>query len=52
MSFLLRNGSVIRQRLFTTSTRARHVISMEDAAAAQLTSAANAVPKLGKVAKW
>lgn len=52
MSFLLRQAPVLRQRFFTTSARARNVISMEDAAAAQLTSAASAVPKLGRVAKW
>lgn len=52
MSFLLRTAPAIRQRFFTTSTRARHVISMEDAAALHLTSAANAVPKLGRVARW
>ncbi|KAF1941922.1 hypothetical protein EJ02DRAFT_346781 [Clathrospora elynae] len=51
MSFLLRI-SPLRQRLFTTSARARNVISMEDAAAAQITSAANTVPKLGRIARW
>ncbi|KAL6702484.1 hypothetical protein ACN47E_001609 [Coniothyrium glycines] len=52
MSFLLRNAPVIRQRFFTSSARARHAISMEDATATQLASATNAVPKLGKIARW
>ncbi|RYO23730.1 hypothetical protein AA0111_g8990 [Alternaria arborescens] len=54
MSFLLRTSTLVRQRLFTTSTRARGAISMEDVAAAQMTSTpgASVVPRLGKVAKW
>jgi Spy/CpxP family protein refolding chaperone len=54
MSFLLRTSALVRQRLFTTSTRARGAISMEDVAAAQMTSTpgASVVPRLGKVAKW
>ncbi|KAJ4363566.1 hypothetical protein N0V83_009862 [Neocucurbitaria cava] len=47
-----RISPLLRQRLFTTSARARHVISMEDAAAAQLTATASAVPRLGRVARW
>ena len=54
MSFLLRTSNIVRQRLFTTSTRARNAISMQDAAAAQMTSTpgASVVPRLGRVAKW
>jgi hypothetical protein len=54
MSFLLRTSTLVRQRLFTTSTRARGAISMEDAAAAQMTSTpgASVVPRLGRVARW
>jgi Spy/CpxP family protein refolding chaperone len=52
MSFLLRTSTLVRQRLFTTSTRARNVISMEDAATAHITSTANTVPKLGRIARW
>ncbi|KAI4713123.1 hypothetical protein J4E89_002102 [Alternaria sp. Ai002NY15] len=54
MSFLLRTSTLVRQRLFTTSTRARSAISMEDAAAAQMASTpgASVVPRLGRVARW
>ncbi|KAF1833511.1 hypothetical protein BDW02DRAFT_377629 [Decorospora gaudefroyi] len=52
MSFLLRTSTLVRQRLFTTSARARNVISMEDAAAAHITSTSSGVPKLGRVARW
>ncbi|KAH7374371.1 hypothetical protein BKA66DRAFT_173667 [Pyrenochaeta sp. MPI-SDFR-AT-0127] len=51
MSFI-RISPLLCQRLFTTSARARNAISMEDAAAAQLTATANAVPKLGRIARW
>ncbi|KAF1847507.1 uncharacterized protein K460DRAFT_363578 [Cucurbitaria berberidis CBS 394.84] len=51
MSFT-RLTPLLRQRLFTSSARARHVISMEDAAAAHLTATANVVPRLGRVARW
>lgn len=47
-----RISPLLRQRLFTTSARARHVISMEDAAAAHLTATASVVPRLGRVARW
>ncbi|KAH7076016.1 hypothetical protein FB567DRAFT_563485 [Paraphoma chrysanthemicola] len=41
------------QRLFSTSSRARAtVMPMENMAAAQLTASANAVPRLGRIAKW
>ncbi|KAH9866791.1 hypothetical protein J1614_008484 [Plenodomus biglobosus] len=52
MSFLLRNAPKIRQRLFTSSARKPNLLSIEDAATAQFTHAASAVPKLGRVAKW
>ncbi|KAI8942262.1 hypothetical protein NX059_000342 [Plenodomus lindquistii] len=52
MSFLLRSGSTIRQRLFTSSARKANILSLEDAASAQFNHAASAVPKLGRVAKW
>ncbi|RMZ66986.1 set domain [Pyrenophora seminiperda CCB06] len=54
MSFLLRTSTLVRQRLFTTSARARHAISFQDAAAAHMASTpgASAVPRLGKVARW
>ncbi|CBX97519.1 hypothetical protein IAQ61_007072 [Plenodomus lingam] len=52
MSFLLRNAPLIRQRLFTSSARTRNLLSIEDAATAQFTHAANTVPKLGRIAKW
>ncbi|KAH5407952.1 hypothetical protein HBI46_182570 [Parastagonospora nodorum] len=50
MSF--RFAPLLRQRLFTTSSRARAAISMEDAAAAHITTTANTVPRLGKIARW
>ena len=48
---------LLRQRLFTTSTRARFAnvmesAAMESAAAARLTATGNAVSKLGRVARW
>lgn len=54
MSFLLRTSSLVRQRLFTTSTRARNAISVQDAAAAHMaaTPGASVVPRLGRVARW
>lgn len=50
MSF--RFAPLLRQRLFTTSSRARTAISMENAAAAHITTTANSVPRLGKIARW
>jgi hypothetical protein len=50
MSF--RIAPLLRQRLFTTSARARTAIPMQDAAAAQLTATANTVPRIGKIARW
>lgn len=52
MSFLLRNGPKIRQRLFTSSTRKTNILSIENIATAQLSHAATTVPKLGRVARW
>lgn len=54
MSFLLRTTNLVRQRLFTTSTRARTAISVQDAAAAHMaaTPGASVVPRLGRVARW
>lgn len=54
MSFLLRTSTLVRQRLFTTSARARTAISLEDATAAHMAAApgASVVPKLGRVARW
>jgi hypothetical protein len=43
---------LLRQRLFTTTTRARNTMSLDDAAAEQLAATAKAVPKLGRVARW
>jgi hypothetical protein len=43
---------LLRQRLFTTSTRARNTMSLGDAAVEQLEATAKAVPKLGRVARW
>ncbi|KAF2126146.1 hypothetical protein P153DRAFT_298123 [Dothidotthia symphoricarpi CBS 119687] len=50
MSF--RIAPFLRQRLFTTSTRARTAIPMESVTASQFASTANVVPKLGRIAKW
>ncbi|KAF1917325.1 hypothetical protein BDU57DRAFT_161637 [Ampelomyces quisqualis] len=50
MSF--RIAPLLRQRLFATSARARTAIPMQDVAAAQLTSTANTVPRVGKIARW
>ncbi|KAF2819355.1 hypothetical protein CC86DRAFT_144891 [Ophiobolus disseminans] len=50
MSF--RIAPFLRQRLFTTSARARNAIPMESVAATQLTASAHAVPKLGRIARW
>ncbi|EOA83617.1 uncharacterized protein SETTUDRAFT_22313 [Exserohilum turcica Et28A] len=54
MSFLLRTTNLVRQRLFTTSSRARTAISVQDAAAAHMaaTPGASVVPRLGRVARW
>ncbi|KAF2025386.1 hypothetical protein EK21DRAFT_103987 [Setomelanomma holmii] len=50
MSFLLKT---LGQRVFSTSTRARAtIVPLENMAAAHLTATANAVPKLGRIAKW
>jgi len=49
---VFRFAPLLRQRLFTTSARARSAIQQEDVAAAQLTSTTTAVPKLGKIARW
>lgn len=50
MSF--RFASVVRQRLFTTSSRVRTAIPLENVAAAQLTASPTAPPKLGRIARW
>lgn len=43
---------LLRQRLFTTSTRSRNAIAIGDVAAEELAAASKAVPKLGRIAKW
>ena len=43
---------LLRQRLFTTSTRARNTMSLGEAATEQLEATAKAVPKLGRIARW
>lgn len=43
---------LLRQRLFTTSTRSRNAFAIGDVAAEELAAASRAVPKLGKIAKW
>ncbi|KAJ4337799.1 hypothetical protein N0V87_004352 [Didymella glomerata] len=43
---------LLRQRLFTTSTRSRNAIAIGDVAAEELAAASRAVPKLGRIAKW
>ena len=43
---------LIRQRLFTTSTRSRNTIAIGDVAVEELAAASRAVPKLGRIAKW
>jgi hypothetical protein len=43
---------LLRQRLFTTSTRSRSAIAIGDVAAEELAAATKAVPKLGRIAKW
>ncbi|KAJ8110598.1 hypothetical protein OPT61_g6596 [Boeremia exigua] len=43
---------LLRQRLFTTSTRSRHAIAIGDVAAEELAAASKAVPKLGRIARW
>ncbi|OAK97140.1 hypothetical protein IQ06DRAFT_255258 [Phaeosphaeriaceae sp. SRC1lsM3a] len=50
MSF--RIAPLIRQRLFTTSSRARTALPMGDVATAQLATTAKAVPRLGRIARW
>jgi len=43
---------LLRQRLFTTSTRSRNAIDVGGLAAEELAAASRAVPKLGRIAKW
>lgn len=43
---------LLRQRLFTTSTRSRNAIAIGDVATEELTAASKAVPKLGRIARW
>lgn len=43
---------LLRQRLFTTSTRSRHAIAIGDVASEELAAASKAVPKLGRIARW
>ncbi|KAF3037482.1 hypothetical protein E8E12_004252 [Didymella heteroderae] len=43
---------LLRQRLFTTSTRSRNAIAIGDVTAEELATASKAVPKLGRIAKW
>ncbi|KAH7408553.1 hypothetical protein DE146DRAFT_675580 [Phaeosphaeria sp. MPI-PUGE-AT-0046c] len=50
MSF--RIAPLVRQRLFTTSSRARAAIPMEHAATAQLATTVRAVPRIGRIARW
>lgn len=50
MSF--RIAPLIRQRLFTTSSRARTAIPVDDVATAQLATTAKAVPRIGRIARW
>jgi hypothetical protein len=50
MSF--RIAPLLRQRLFTTSTRARTTVPIENLAAAELTAATSTVPRLGRTTRW
>lgn len=43
---------LLRQRLFTTSTRSRNAIAIGDVAAEELAAASKAVPRLGRIARW
>lgn len=43
---------LLRQRLFTTSTRSRNAFAIGDVAAEELAMASKAVPKLGRIARW
>lgn len=47
-----RFAPLLRQRLFTTSTRSRAAFAIGDVATEELAAATKAVPKLGRVAKW
>ncbi|KAH8724298.1 hypothetical protein GQ44DRAFT_708953 [Phaeosphaeriaceae sp. PMI808] len=50
MSF--RIAPLLRQRFFTTSSRARTALPIEHLAAAELSTTSSAIPKLGRIARW